>query len=32
MDTRRRFMIPKKEIGPGGIDTTGAYTVDLKDN
>lgn len=25
-------MIPKKEIGPGGIDTTGAYTVDLKDN
>jgi hypothetical protein len=32
MDTRRRFIMPKKGINPGGADTSGAYTVDLNDN
>jgi hypothetical protein len=33
MDIRRRFiMLNKKQLGPGGEDTSGAYVVDLKDN
>lgn len=33
MDIRRRFiMLNRKQLGPGGEDTSGAYVVDLKDN
>ena len=32
MDVRRRFLIHTNEVAEGGVDTTGAYTVDLNDN